>query len=189
MAARWVNLIRCIAKTTSRLSSKALHQLFLAVAISKMTYATDIWYSPPYKPNPTLKRNQGSVKYLSKFRSIQRKAAITISGAMHTTAADVLDAHNYILPAHLLLLKVCHRVVVRLASLPPMHPLHPLVQRVARRFIKRYKSLLHCFLHLTAISANLLETILPARRQPSYCPVFLDTSMSVRMTQQNMQNT
>ena len=91
---------------------------------------------------------------------------------MRTTAADVLDAHNYILPAHLLLLKVCHRAAVRLASLPPIHPLHPLVQHVARRLIKCHKSLLHCLLHSTAISANSLETILPARRHPSYCPVF-----------------
>ena len=55
-AAKWVNLIQRIAKTASRLSSKALYQLFLAVAILKMTYTTDIWYLPPHT-NPTPRRN------------------------------------------------------------------------------------------------------------------------------------
>ena len=58
------------------------------------------------------------------LNTIQRKAAIVITGAMRTTAADTLNVHANLLPAshHLNLLFV--KSAIRLATLPPTHPLH-----------------------------------------------------------------
>ena len=60
-ATKWVLQCRCIAKMDTGLSPKHMRQLYMTVAIPKMTYGADIWYSPPRK-NSGAKRMMGSVR-------------------------------------------------------------------------------------------------------------------------------
>jgi ribonuclease HI len=170
--ARWVNLIRRIAKVSTGIPPKLMRQLYIAVALPKMTYAADLWYTPPYKKHLTSKRQLGSVKFTNKFRSLQRQAILTIMGAMRSSAGDVLEVHAFLLPSHLLLSKICHRAAVRQLSLPPSHPLFLHVKKCARRLIIRHKTPLDTLLHLSSFQTNPpIETILPTRRKPSYRPL------------------
>jgi ribonuclease HI len=174
-SSRWINLVRRLARVSTGISAKLMRQLYIAVAIPRMTYAADVWYIPPYKATVTSKRRQGSVTFTDKLRSIQRQALITILGAMRTTAGDALEAHAFVLPIHLLFLKVCHRAAVRLATLPSSHPLHSFVRRASQRFVKRHKSSLHHLFHSTKVNPTLFETILPVRRRPNYRPYLTST--------------
>jgi ribonuclease HI len=176
----WVNLIRRLSRISKGISVKLLRQLYIAVAVPRMTYAADLWFTPPYKAKVTSKRRQGSVKFTDKIRSIQRRALITILGSMRTTAGDFLDAHAFVLPVHLLFLKICHRASVRLATLPSSHPLYKPVRRAAKTFVKKHKSSLHHIFHASKVNPARLETILPARRRHSYRPLFKVNSQQSR---------
>jgi hypothetical protein len=104
-----------------------MRRLYLAVALPKITYGIDIWYSPPTKPTGAA-RNTGSVGTLKSLQKLQRMATLAITGALRTTPTDLLDAHAGVLPMELALLKVCHRAAVRMLTLPKTHPLHKKVK-------------------------------------------------------------
>ncbi|KAF9780522.1 hypothetical protein BJ322DRAFT_1011914, partial [Thelephora terrestris] len=95
-ASAWINLVRRLARTSSGISAKGMRQLYTAVAIPKMSYAAEVWYTLPHHPTPDAKRRLGSIKFTQKLITEQRKAAITILGAMRTTAGDVLSIHAHL---------------------------------------------------------------------------------------------
>lgn len=68
------------------------------------TFDAEIWYPGinilPGKPN-----KRGSVGVTNKIASIQRRASKFITGALSTTAGDILDIHAHILPVDLLFQK------------------------------------------------------------------------------------
>jgi len=112
----------------------------------------------------TLQR--GSMGIAKKITTIQRIAALTITGAMRSTATDLLEVHTNLLPVTLLLQNTCHRAIVRLTALPESHPLHPHVRRAARRFVSSHRSSLHRLTHHFAINPDDIESLIPARRPP-----------------------
>jgi hypothetical protein len=91
-------------------------QLYLVVALSKITYRLDVWYISPFKPVGTTK-NTGSVGALKALKKVQRMATLAITRALRTTPNDLLDSHAGILPIELVLSKVCFRSTVRLLTL------------------------------------------------------------------------
>ena len=109
---------------SSGVSPKGMRQLYLTVAVPRMTYTAEIWYTAPHKRSTASKRRTGSIKFIERVQSAQRKALITILGAMRTTAGDILNAHALIPPPHLLFLNVLTNSATRLLTLPPNHPLH-----------------------------------------------------------------
>jgi ribonuclease HI len=107
-----------------------MRQLYISVAVPKMTYGLDLWYIPPSKPVGA-KRNHGSVAALRGLQKIQRIATLAITGSLRTTPTDYLDVHADILPTELMLRKIAHRATVRLCTLPTSHPLHRFVKEAA----------------------------------------------------------
>jgi hypothetical protein len=108
--------------------SKVHEELFITVAISKIAYGHEVWYTPPHKPIGK-KKNTGSVKALKEFCKLQRLATMAINGALRTSPTDLLDAHFDLLDAHLgllpmdlLLKKMCYRSMIRICTLPPTNP-------------------------------------------------------------------
>ena len=89
-----------LARTASKV--RLMQQLYYAVAIPKMTYAVDIWYTPPHRKEGT-KKDSGSVGITNKLVSLQQMAALAITGALCFTATDVLDLHAGTWPVRLLL--------------------------------------------------------------------------------------
>ena len=88
-----------------------MRQLYCAVAIPKFTYAADVWYVPVMR-RPQQAKATGSVGVMKRLASIQRIATTAISGALCTTATDVMEAHVNVMPIELLMHKVCHRAAI-----------------------------------------------------------------------------
>ena len=168
LAETWINLVRRLAQTSSGLSARGMRQLYVAIAIPKMTYAADVWYTLPHKANELSINQTGSVKLTNRIQSAQRRAVISMLGAMQSTAGDVLNAHAQLPPPHLLFLAVLIRSATRLLSLPNSHPLHKPTQLAIKRQVKRHRSPLHTLFATTGLQPKRYETILPARRRRNY---------------------
>ena len=167
-AEAWINLVRRLARTSTGLSAGRMRQLYVAIAIPKMSYAADVWFTLPHKTSKSSKKRTGSVKFTQKLQSAQRRAVITMLGAMRTTAGDVLNAHAHLPPPHLLFLKTLIRSATRLLSLPDSHPLYKPSQLAAKRPVKRHRSPLHTLFITTGVKPKRYETILPTRRRGNY---------------------
>ena len=103
-------------------------QLYKAIAVPRMLYAADIFQTLVTR-SPGAERSKGSVGLISKLARVQRMAAIHITGAMHSTATDILDAHADLLPFTLLVNQICQRAALRLSTLPDTHPLYKHVKK------------------------------------------------------------
>ena len=167
-AVAWINLVKRLARTSSGVSASGMRQLYLAVAAPRMTYAAEVWYTLPHKPAADHTRRTGSVKFTKEIQSAQRRAVITMLGAMRTTAGDVLNAHALIPPPHLLFLKELTRSATRLLALPSFHPLYKPTQQCLKRTTKRHSSPMHILFRTTGVRKMPYETILPARRRRDY---------------------
>jgi ribonuclease HI len=93
-----------------------------------------------------------------------------ITGAMKTTATDILETMANLIPFHLLVDKIRHRAALRLATLPPAHPLHKPVQNAADRLVKRHPTPLHDLMHRFNISPKNIETIKITRHNLNWRP-------------------
>ena len=141
-ALKWVMAYRRLARAASGINLWLMRQLYTAVAIPKMTYMIDVWLTLPRKWDGA-KRHTCSVNITNRFATLQRMAALAITGAMCTTATDVLDLHAGLLPMRLALHKLCHHAMLRIAALPDMHPLYNTFCKQAYRYIKTHRSPLH----------------------------------------------
>ena len=153
------------------MKAKGLRQLYLTVSVPGITYGAEVWYTAIHQPSGHA-RKKGSVAITNKIRSTQRKVAKTITGALATTAGDVLDVHAFLLPIDLMFRKVQFRAASRICALPASHPLHKVVRKAANRLVKRHRSPLHNLLYSSRLRPSEVETITPTRRSPSYRPVF-----------------
>ncbi|PPQ83676.1 hypothetical protein CVT25_006195, partial [Psilocybe cyanescens] len=171
-ATNWVlNFIR-LTKPTTGIEARLMRQLYIATVIPKMTYGLDIWYTPPTKPLGHA-HNTGSVSGLCQLAQIQRKAALAIAGGLRSTPNELIDTHAGILPMELTLLKICHRAIVRMATLSEQHLLHQMIRTTRRATPNlRYKTPIDNLLHIFEIDPTRFEPIHPARITPTYQPPF-----------------
>ena len=130
-ATKWMLAFHRLVRPSAGIRPRLLHQMYNAMAIPKMTYAADVWYTPVYRIEGRQKRS-GSVGITRRLTSIQHLATTAITGALQSTATDVLDLHANVLSIELLLHCVCHRAAVRLAMLPASHPLAPVFRMRAK---------------------------------------------------------
>ena len=86
----WITLFKRIARNRLGISSIMLRRLYIAVAIPKIIYAADVWFTAVHKP-PGAKKQRGSVAAFHKLTKAQRMAAIAITGCLKTTATDSLS--------------------------------------------------------------------------------------------------
>jgi ribonuclease HI len=167
----WSSQIWRISKPASGMSASGVRQLYNTVAVPGFTYGAEVWYTGLSKPVEE-GNTRGSVAITNKLKSIQRKVASTITGAIRTTAGDTLDAHANIWPIDLLFNKVLFRAASRLCSLPPPHPLYDTIRAAMRRKVKRHRSPVHHLLYLSRLKPGDIETIKAVRRRPDYQPSF-----------------
>ena len=167
----WSSQVWRIAKASNGLSIKDTRQLYNTVSVPGFTYAAEVWYTGLHKPSEG-SNMKGLVAITNKLKSMQCKVAIAITGALSSTAGDILDAHANILPIDLLFHKVLFRATVRILSLPASHPLHAAVRKANRHQVKRHRSPLHNLLFLSKLKPGDVETIYPIRRKPNYVPSF-----------------
>ncbi|KAI3997971.1 hypothetical protein K525DRAFT_179343, partial [Schizophyllum commune Loenen D] len=74
-----------------------MRTLFKTVAIPKMTYGLEVWYTPVHRVEGH-RRDSGSVGFTKRFAKVQRIAALAISGALRTAPNDLADLHAGLLP-------------------------------------------------------------------------------------------
>ena len=168
-ATRWVQQLWCISKTASGLSPAQTHQLYITVALPAFTYASDIWYTPPFKTMHSQKYS-GSVGITKQLQKVQGTATRYITGALRGTTFDIMDAHVNIPPIDLLVCKAQFWAASRISTLPQHHPLHSIAHRAASRLVWLHRSPLHYLFFITGINPNTTETISPYRWHPTYKP-------------------
>ena len=83
-ATKWTLLYKWLMKPVSGLSASFMKHLYLTVAVPKMMYGLDMWYTLLSR-EPGKKRNSGSVKALKELSKLQHSAALATIGALHTT--------------------------------------------------------------------------------------------------------
>ena len=163
----WAAQIQRIAKTKTGVPPSLVRRLYIAVAVPRIFYAADICVVAGSRKNLI-----GSAKLNTRLKTIQCKAAIAITGALRSTASDVLDVHANLLPIPLLIQKVRARAALRLATLPESHPIHKHVRQAAKRRVKRHPAPLHGLMHDFSIEPDLLEKVDPAANDKAWKPGF-----------------
>lgn len=162
----YVLQLRRLSASAHGLPLHLMCQLYLAIAVPKMLYAVDLWFSPIFcSSTNTLQR--GSIGVAKHISSVQRLAAIAITSAMRTTATDALKVHANLLPTTLLLQDACHHAITRISSLPKTHPLFVPVRNAAKCYVTSHRTSLHRLTHRFDISPEMIETLTPAKRPPS----------------------
>jgi len=87
-------------------------------------------------------------------------------------AMDILEAHTNVLPFFLLLNKVQHRAILRMATLPDTHPVHHQLKKVAQNVdIKRHWMALHQLLvAYRDVNPGQMEKVQAIRKSPKWKP-------------------
>src|SRR6202522_1076796 len=88
---KWILQFRRLTRPSTGVRSKLMRQLYLAVALPKVTYGIDIWYTPPTK-SAGQARNSGSAGVLRSLQKVQRIAALAHIPALHCTGPS--DSRN-----------------------------------------------------------------------------------------------
>ena len=150
-------------------------QLYQAVVVPRVTYATSVWLCPLYKHWGSNKPQCGSLGVIKRLKRIQHMAVITILGAMHTSPTDTLDLHAFlpptsIPPTSILLQEILHRSMARMAMLPKSHPLRPKIDWIEKHDVRHHKSALHHLIHTLDIRPSEMETINPHPTKPNAIP-------------------
>ena len=112
-ANKWILQFRRLTKPSTGVGIKLMRQLYLAVALPKITYGIDIWYTPPNKP-PGYTKNIDSVEALKNLQKMQCLATLAITGTLRSSPINYMDIHAKILPMELALLKACHTAIVQI---------------------------------------------------------------------------
>ena len=100
-AMKWTLCTRRLARCVSGISARQMRQLYQAVAVPGFAYAADVWFDPVLRPEAGGKA-RGSVGTARRLTSVQRIATAAVTGALHTSATDVMEAHAYLLPVELI---------------------------------------------------------------------------------------
>jgi hypothetical protein len=100
-----------LARNSKGVWHKYMRRFYLSIAVPRMLYAADIWLAPPV-PN-----KQGSNGHIAKLATVQRQAALGITGAMRTTATDIVNAHANLPPFEIVIHQLLHRATLRMATL------------------------------------------------------------------------
>ena len=103
-AVKWTTAFKRYTRAASGIRIAEARKLYNAVTAPQISYAADIWYhkrgADCTKPNPT---DSSPREITKRLESIQRQAAISITGAMRTTPGDAVIAHANITPIGILL--------------------------------------------------------------------------------------
>jgi len=170
-ATKWILQYRRLTRPSTGVGPKLMRQLYLSVALPKITYGIDVWYTPPNKPAGFTK-NTGSVGVLRNLQKAQRIATTAITGTMRSAPTDLIDAHAGLLPMELALRKACHRAILRSISLPCAHPLHQIIKSAKRHPPEKHLSPLDQLIKVFKLKNVKYETIKPAIKDWSKAPRF-----------------
>lgn len=158
---RTVAALKRLAKQTNGIAPEYMRRLYLTVVIPRMLYAIECYVRPfeSYGQEMTTTKRTGSITAARKFKQVQRLMAISIIGAMKSTAGDIAEAHTNLIPIQATINKICQRAVLRIATLPEYHPIYAPFKRSSKRMVKRHPTQLHFLAQHLGIQIDEIETI------------------------------
>jgi ribonuclease HI len=150
-----------------------MRRLYITVAIPKITYGADVWYTPPRLLIGKRFRT-GSVGTLKELEKAQRIATLAINGTLRSTASDTLDAHAGLLPMGLLLEKICYRGLIHICTRPETHPLHEIVRNSSDNPARTQPTPIHNLLRIfNDVIPQHMELIEPIGHHPNHQNPFI----------------
>lgn len=157
----WISQFRRLVKATKGVNATFMQQLYQAIALPRMLYGADIYLTPTRRHQTTAPNAEPTYNkmVIHKLATIQRQAAIIITGTMKTTASATLDILADLTPMHLIIDKWRQNAVLALATIPDRHPLAPMVNKAATCYIMKHPSPLHELLHTYQLKPTELEKI------------------------------
>ncbi|CAK5283151.1 unnamed protein product, partial [Mycena citricolor] len=163
----WLSKVGRFGKPTRSIRPAQMRRLYLATCLPRLLYGADIFL------NPTTRKHRASKtrSILPQLRTIQRRAAILITGAMATTATDALNAHANLLPIEHTIDKHRHRAATRLATLPRTHPIHKALKEIRRTKPRKHKAPLQALMEEYDINPLAMEKIAAVRYEPGWEPM------------------
>ena len=157
-ATKWILQFHRLTRPSTGVKLKLMRQLYISVALPKITYGIDAWYTPPNKQE-NQNRNTGSVTILRNLQKVQRIAVLAITGTLRSSPNDFIDAHANLLPLDLALTKACHNAVIRYHTLLESNPIHGILKEYRLRAPTTHLSPLFKLLKLFQTSNLRIETI------------------------------
>ena len=100
--------------------------------------------------------------------TVQRKAALLVTGALRTTPSDLLFAHTNMLPLRYHIKLICHGSALRIATLPKEHPLHVMARQAMGRRLCQHTSPLYNILNSAGIRTNNIEIVNTIAKHPTW---------------------
>lgn len=156
---RYVSLISRFSRSNKGMRARHIRRLYVSVAIPKMTYASDVWFTPiTSRPNGTIEGSRGFAKRLGK---VQRVAALKITGTLRSSPNDLLDLHADLWPVKLLMDKAGYRAILRMCTLDDSNPISSIVRTSARRPVAHHPSPIHRLLVAYKLDPRLVEKMPP----------------------------
>ena len=107
-----------------------------------------------------------------RLESIQRQAAISITGGLRSSPGDALIVHANLTPIGTLLKESSLKAYARRATRPDSHPISHTLQRTAKNQVKMHRTSLHHMAKISKIKPNRVEKIEPTRSRPGEHPAF-----------------
>ncbi|KAF5317968.1 hypothetical protein D9619_012015 [Psilocybe cf. subviscida] len=144
-----------------------MRRFWTGVAMPRILYAADVFLTPQIRRKTDPEAQCSGRAVIKKLTSIQRRAAIAITGGMTSSPTDTLDVMAGITPFHLAVERHRLQAALRLAALPPTHPLHNAVRNAANRFVKSHPTPLHFMMHELAqygVEPEFMEKIAATRQ-------------------------
>jgi hypothetical protein len=163
---KWTAQIRRATAPSWGLTPKHARRLYISVAIPRILYAIDVW-GIRFKRGATPQTAGKITESNNKLMSVQRAGTLAITGGLRTSPTDMLDAHAFTLPLHLEIEKHLFRSAIRLATLPPEHPLHKPAKKCTSKTTKRHRSTIHDLMQAFDVKPNLLETLTTTGGNPA----------------------
>ena len=108
---KWAVQIRRITRPHWGITPKYARHLYMGVALPRILYGADVWCSIPQGNHPGA-TEKGMARVQRKLTSIQRTGAIAITGTLHTSPTDTLNACTFLPPMAYTLEKWSLRVAV-----------------------------------------------------------------------------
>ena len=94
----WIIQFTRMTRVSHGTTARYIHKLYLTIAVPRMLYAADIFLTPQKKGGIRTDKDRPNQVIVNKLASIQRQVAIMITGAMRTTATDILNIMAGLLP-------------------------------------------------------------------------------------------
>jgi hypothetical protein len=104
----WLIQFSRLAQASQGINAKYTRQLYLSISVPHMLYTADIFLTPQQNIGKQAKDSRNNRTIINKLASIQRKAAIMITGAMKTMATDAVETMANLILFHLLIKKHHH---------------------------------------------------------------------------------